>query len=231
MCSAAEVIGETEVKEGAPPQNQLQALYYFPTAVYTVNRPEYLELTKKVTTEYLNKAKNGKKLDPIYPVIMTENFFADQRMLEFSMFVGQTAWNILESQGYNMVNKTTYFSEMWCQQHYKHSAMEQHVHGFGSQIVGFYFIDCPPDSSHIVFHDPKAAKVMINIDELIPANATYASNMINFKPEPGTFMFTNAWLAHSFTRHASAKPMRFIHFNLGVQLANVAPPATPVEVV
>jgi len=32
-------------------------------------------------------------------------------------------------------------------------------------------------------------------------------------------MFANSWLAHSFTRNASDKPMRFIHFNLSVQLA------------
>jgi len=44
----------------------------------------------------------------------------------------------------------------------------------------------------------------------------------------------NAWLPHSFTRHAATKPMRFIHFNIGVRevAAPTAPPAsTDVEVI
>ena len=52
---------------------------------------------------------------------------------------------------------------------------------------------------------------------LFRSQATYASNMINFVPEEGLCMFAPAWLAHSFTRHAGDKPMRFIHFNVSVQ--------------
>ena len=42
--------------------------------------------------------------------------------------------------------------------------------------------------------------------------------MINFEPKVGQFMFTNAWLPHSFTKNNSEQPFKFIHFNLGVEL-------------
>jgi uncharacterized protein (TIGR02466 family) len=131
-----------------------------------------------------------------------------------------------------MENFTTQFSEFWCQEHYKHSSMEQHVHGYGSQIVGFYFTETPENCSRIVFHDPRPAKVQIDLPESDMTQAMPASKMINFEPKPGMLMFTNAWLAHSFTRHAANKPIQFIHFNLYVQPNQQAPTcAAPAEVI
>ena len=117
---------------------------------------------------------------------------------------------------------------MWTQEHYKHSSMEQHVHGYGAQIVGFYFLEVPEGSSRVIFHDPRAGKVQNDLPERDPNNASIASRMINFEPKPGLLMLTNSWLAHSFTRHASDKPIKFVHFNLNVQPANAASPAAEV---
>jgi uncharacterized protein (TIGR02466 family) len=205
--------------------NDAQVFTYFPTFVYSVKKPELLQTVKTVCDEYVQKQKS-KQLDEIYPLYMTDNLFNDERMVEFSQAVGQMAWDILREQGYNMDGLNTYFSEMWCQEHYKHSAMEQHVHGLGSQIVGFYFTKTPENCSRVIFHDPRPGKVMINLPETSVNMATPASNMINFVPEEGMLMFTNAWLPHSFTRHAAEDPIQFIHFNLGVgQAANPAPAA------
>ena len=59
--------------------------------------------------------------------------------------------------------------------------------------------------------------------------ATLASQMINFVPRPGLLMFAPAWLAHSFTRHESDDPIKFVHFNLSAafkpQNAVCMPPA------
>jgi hypothetical protein len=55
--------------------------------------------------------------------------------------------------------------------------------------------------------------------------------MINFEPKPGLMIFTNAWLAHAFTRHAADKPIKFVHFNLAVQMAAPANPMPAAEVV
>lgn len=210
VCKAAESVAQVV-------QNtQLQVAYHFPCPIYLIERPDFLEVVNTVSEEALETAKKTQQLNEIYPVHMTGSYFADPRMAGFSEFVGATAWNILNEQGYAMQDKAVQFTEMWTQEHHKHSAMDAHVHGFGSQIVGFYFLETPEDCSRVVFHDPRAAKVQIDLPEQDMNNATPASKMINFQPKPGLMIFANSWLMHSFTRHAAELPIKFVHFNLTV---------------
>jgi hypothetical protein len=222
VCRAAESVSEVV-------QNmQLQVSHYFSCPIYVIERPDFLDVVNTVSEEALETAKKERSLNELYPVHMTESYFADPRMVGFSEFVGATAWNILNEQGYAMQDKITTFMEMWTQEHHKHSAMDQHVHGYGAQIVGFYFLEVPENSSHVVFHDPRAGKVQIDLPEQDMSMATPASRMINFTPKPGMMIFANSWLAHSFTRHASDLPIKFVHFNLAVQQA---PNVCPAEVI
>ena len=216
VCKAAESVAEV-VKN-----TQLQVAYHFPCPIYLIERPDFLEAVNTVSEEALETAKKTQQLNEIYPVHMTNNYFADPRLAGFSEFVGATAWNILNEQGFAMQDKVVSFTEMWTQEHHKHSAMDAHVHGFGSQIVGFYFLETPEDCSRVVFHDPRAAKVQIDLPEQDMNMATPASKMINFTPKPGLMIFANSWLMHSFTRHAADKPIKFVHFNLTVQMAQPA---------
>jgi len=216
VCKAAESVAQVV-------QNtQLQVAYHFPCPIYLIERPDFLEVVNAVSEEALEVVKKERDLNEIYPVHMTGNYFADPRMAGFSEFVGATAWNILNEQGYAMQDKAVSFTEMWTQEHHKHSAMDAHVHGFGSQIVGFYFLETPEDCSRVVFHDPRAAKVQIDLPEQDMSAATPASKMINFTPKPGLMIFANSWLMHSFTRHAAELPIKFVHFNLTVQMAQPA---------
>jgi len=211
---------------------QLQAFYYFPATVYCIEKSEFLKDAQAACKKAIAKQKKERKLDEIYPVYMTENLYDYEGMDKLSEYIAQSSWSILKEQGYAMENFTTQFSEFWCQEHYKHSAMDQHVHGYGSQIVGFYFTETPENCSKVLFHDPRSAKVQINLPESDPTQAMPASNIINFQPKPGLLMFTNAWLAHSFTRHAANKPIQFIHFNLYVQPNQQAPTCVaPAEVI
>jgi uncharacterized protein (TIGR02466 family) len=213
---------------------QLQVANHFPCPIYLIERPDFLETVTAVSEEALEARRKDVNLNEIYPVYMTDNFFGDPRMAEFTQFVGATAWNILNEQGYNMQDKAVQFTEMWTQEHHKHSAMDAHVHGYGSQIIGFYFLETPEDGSVVVFHDPRSAKVQIDLPERDMSAATPASKMINFTPKPGLMIFTNSWLMHSFTRHAADKPIKFVHFNLTVIPAPAAnnacdmPPAAEV---
>ena len=181
-----------------------------------IDKPEYLDIAKKVSKKYIAKRKKEIELNPNYPVYMTEAINYDPEMLDFSNFVAQIAWDILDSQGYAMNFFTTYFSEMWTQEHHQHSAMEKHIHGNGSVISGFYFLDVPKNSSRIIFHEPKDSKTITNLPERNMLDVTHASSMINFVPKEGQLMFTNSWLPHSFTKNQSKKPLRFIHFNVAV---------------
>jgi uncharacterized protein (TIGR02466 family) len=224
VCKAAESVAQVV-------QNtQLQVAYHFPCPIYLIDRPDFLDSVSQVSEEALEVARKTQEINELYPVVMSSNFYADQRVKEFSEFVGSTAWNILNEQGYAMQDKAVQFTEMWTQEHYKHSVMEQHVHGYGSQIVGFYFIETPENCSRVVFHDPRSAKVQIDLPEQDMTMATPASKMINFVPKPGLLVFANAWLAHSFTRHASEQPIKFVHFNVSVLQAQ-EPAIPPAEVV
>jgi hypothetical protein len=151
VCKAAESVAEVVL------QTQLQVAHHFPCPIYLIERPDFLEAVKQVSEEGLAEQRKAHALNEIYPVVMSGNFYADPRMAKFSEFVGATAWNILNEQGYAMQDKVVAFTEMWTQEHHKHSAMDQHVHGFGSQIVGFYFLETPENCSRVVFHDPRAA--------------------------------------------------------------------------
>ena len=210
VCKAAESVAQVVLS------TQLQVAHHFTCPIYLIERPDFLEEVMAVSEESLEVQRKGNPINEMYPVCMSGNYLADPRMAKFSEFVGATAWNILNEQGYAMADKAVQFTEMWTQEHHKHSAMDVHVHGFGSQIVGFYFLETPEDCSRAMFHDPRTGKVQIDLPEQDMGAATIASKMINFTPKPGLMIFANSWLAHSFTRHAADTPIKFVHFNLTV---------------
>ena len=198
--------------------SELTFYSFFPSNVYTIDAPEFLEDVTSVFEEFIKKRKESEILsNELYPAIMTEYMFNDERIKPLCAFIGETAWDILSKQGYNMNLFGTTFTEIFGQEHPKNSAMEQHFHGHGDQIVGFYFLNSPENSSKVLIHDPRPAKVIINLPETDNSKATPASTIINFEPKAGQLFFTNAWLAHSFTRHGNDEPLKFIHFNIGVK--------------
>ena len=203
-------------------QDSLVTSVYFQSAVYTLNKPDFLTEMKPIFDEYVARQTAVREINNIYPAIMTENMAFDPRLNGFSTYVASTAWNILNAQGYKMDDKITFFESMWGQEHHKRSNMEQHIHNNGVQIVGFYFIECPEDCSRVIVHDPRAGKNQINMPESDMNKITYASSIIGFKPEAGMLLFTNSWLPHSFSRNGSKKPMKFIHFNINVMIAPTA---------
>ena len=203
--------------------DELQPIFCFPTTVCVVKKPEFLDTVRAVSDEYL--AQQPADIDDIYPVKMSGNFSDDPRLRDFCEYIGMAAWQILHNQGSDMNGASTFFSEMWTQEHHKHSLMEQHVHGNGAQLVGFYFLETPENCSKALFYDPRPGKVQINLPEADMAQITPASNVMGFEAEPGTLIFANSWLPHGFTRHASDDPIRFVHFNVNVEYAPVACPA------
>jgi len=205
----------TDTTEQVKPD--FDAYYYFPSPVYVAKKPEFLEIINEVSEEELKKITQD--VNEIYPMHNTDNYAGDPRLVDFCKYLWQSGWNILNGQGYDMNSFNVMVDAVWTQEHYKHSLMEQHVHGGGGQLVGFYFLETPENCSRVMFHDPRGGKVQINLPEADMSNATPASNIINFQPEAGMMIVSNAWLPHSFGRHGSDKPIKFVHFNLSVQYA------------
>jgi len=208
---------KAKAKQPEVQQPEFEAYYYFPSSVYAAKKLEFLEIVSEVSEEALQKITHD--VNELYPMHNTDNYAGDPRLVDFCKYLWQSGWNILQGQGYDMSNFNVMVDAVWTQEHYKHSLMEQHVHGGGSQLVGFYFLETPENCSRAMFHDPRGGKVQINLPEANMSNATPASNTINFAPEPGMMLISNAWLPHSFGRHGSDKPVKFVHFNLSVQYA------------
>ena len=208
---------------------EFESYHYFPSAVYVAKKPEFLKAVNEVAAEALKAIT--REVHEIYPMYNTDNFANDPRIEDFVQYIGQNSWSILQGQGYAMENVEILVESVWAQEHRKHSLMEQHIHGNGAQLVGFYFLDTPDDCSRAMFHDPRSGKVQINMPEHDMGNATPASSIINFVPEPGMMLISNAWLPHSFGRHGSDKPLRFVHFNLSTRYVQSACNISAAEVV
>tara|TARA_R110000868_G_scaffold387928_1_gene656672 strand:- start:352 stop:1014 length:663 start_codon:yes stop_codon:yes gene_type:complete len=200
-----------------PAGTLLDEFHYFVTPIYITKQPQFLDTVKTIAADSIKQAHGKAKPNKIYPVLMSGNMLEDPRVKEFANFVGSTAWNILSSQGYAMDQFNTTFTEMWCQEHYQTSSMDYHTHPGDNLLVGFYFLDTPEGTPSAVIHDPRAGRLMLDLPQRDVNQATLASTMVNFAPEPGMMMFAPAWLAHSFGRNPSKEPFRFVHFNLGVK--------------
>ena len=207
------------------PKDQLETYVYFPCPVYKIDKPEYLDTVRTVMKEKIDEIKKSRKMNPIYPLYQTDILLGDERIKSFADYIGATSWNILESQGYAMNNLTVFFQELWGQEHHKHSLHEEHVHGHGCQLVGFYFLDTPKDCSRLVIHDPRPAKRLVNLPEVDMFSVTMGSTAINFLPKPGELYIVPSWIPHSFSRHGAKSPLRFIHFTIGV-----SPQAATIDV-
>ena len=198
-------------------QVQINRYVCFPTTAFVIDKPDDVQLVLDVSKEYLKNQEEFHELNEIFPLYQTENFANDSRLNEFTSYINQVAYDILSDQGYDMSNKRTYVNSMWLQDHHKHSQMEQHVHGQGAQIIGFYFLDCPENCSDVLVHDPRPGKVQINLPIKNEKNYTEANETIMFESKTGRLFFANAWLPHSFTRNNSNKPIKFVHFSINVE--------------
>jgi uncharacterized protein (TIGR02466 family) len=195
-------------------QQAIEAITCFPTMLYIINKKEFVNDVLNASNDSIQK--ECKPIDEIFPCVMSGDLLDDPRIEQFANFVGQTSFDILHGHGYDLDGLATTFTSMWCQEHHKHSLMEQHVHGEGTQLVGFYFLEVPENSSPAIFYDPRPGKVMGGLKERSNKEVNHSSNAMVFKPEVGMLIFAPAWLPHAFGRHASSEPLKFIHFNIGV---------------
>ena len=212
-----------------PQKDVLKSEWHFAAPVYFIEKPEFLETAKFVSKKYLTQAKKDKPKDDLmnklFPVTMSSSFFHEEQVRSLVRYIAHTSWNILAGQGYAMDNHEVFLMDFWAQEHHMRSSNEEHVHGFGSQITGFYILDAPEDCSRITVFDPRPGKKQINLPESDTSKVSQASLAVNYIPKAGDLYFLNSWLPHGFTRHGSEKPLKFIHFNLGSRFVQTPPKA------
>jgi uncharacterized protein (TIGR02466 family) len=208
----------------------LEPFASFQSTIYTIIKTEFLDAVKEASNEALEESRKFTKDNEIYPSTMSTTLIGKEKTKAFETFIAQSAWQILDNQGYDMRQFNVFVSELWMQEHRKYSNMEQHVHPYGVQLSGFYFLETPENGCLAEFHDPRAGKVIASLPAKDQTKVTEASNAIFIKPQPGMFIFTNSWLPHSFTRNASDEPVKFIHFNVSVMQAAPVAQEGPIVV-
>ena len=192
--------------------------YFFTTPIYFDEKKEWVEKLNDVSNSYILKAKenNKKKFDKDFGIVHhSEPLVEDVNFEDFLKFINSNAFNILNNQGFDLTNYLLITTELWVQEFASlgggnHSP---HIHWNG-HISGFYFLKCSEKTSFPIFHDPRPSKLMIQLPEKNNNTITYASEKINFKLEPGTFVFFNSYLQHEFAVDNGIEPFRFIHFNI-----------------
>lgn len=198
------------------PKDILEPAYFFASTIYTIIKEDFLNPVESASNEALNESRKLHKENEIYPSTMSTSLSGRKGVKEFEQFIAESAWQILDSQGYNMQAFNTFVSELWCQEHRKYSNMEQHIHPYGVQLSGFYFINAPEEGCMVELHDPRPAKVISSLPAKDLTKVTDANSSVLIKPKSGMFIFTNSWLPHSFTRNGSDERVMFVHFNVSI---------------
>ena len=204
---------------------ELKTNLFFPSLVYFIEKPEWVEDINNISNEYIEKAKIRDKdllqrrkdrygnIKDHGMTYHSSSMIEDDRLKIFKEFVTNTSTTILHNQGYDLSQHKMYWTELWVQEFGKKGGghHDTHIHG-NNHMSGFYFLQCSNKTSYPVFHDPRPGKLMTQLPVQKGINA--AIEKIDYKIIPGTLMFFNSYLPHQFTVDDGVEPFRFIHFNL-----------------
>ncbi len=194
---------------------------YFSTPIYHEHKPEFVKSLNKASNKYIKEAKNREKkfikeYGDFGRSYHSTPLLGDDNFVDLRDYIGQKSWEFLDRQGFDMSQYATIFSEMWVQEFAKkggghHSA---HIH-WNQHVSGFYFLKCSSKTSYPIFHEPKTGaratklKTKPNLKGLMPG-----SELIHFKPQPGSLLIFPGYLEHEFAVDFGIEPFRFIHWNI-----------------
>ena len=201
---------------------------YFTTPIYSTIVTEWVNPLIKVTDKFIKEAKdnqkeNIKKRNKELKINVgdfgmshhSRSLINIEEIKELKNFITKSSFYILDHMGYDLNSYDIHWTECWVQEFAKKGGghHEGHIH-YDNHISGFYFLKCSDKTSYPIFHDPRLAKVMSQLPLKNDAELTFASQMINYKPQPGSLILFPAFLEHQFSIDYGIESFRFIHFNL-----------------
>ena len=200
----------------------MKILEYFKTPIWMEEKPEFVKSLYKASNKYINEAKKKekdwiKKYGDFGRSYHSTQLTLDNDFIDFRNYIGQKCWDFLDWHGYDMQQYQTMFTEMWVQEFAKkgggnHSA---HIH-WNQHVSGFYFLKCSDKTSFPIFHDPRtgARATKLKMKEEAAKGVFNGTELIQFKPKPGTLMIFPGYLEHEFVVDHGKEPFRFIHVNV-----------------
>ena len=210
----------------------METNWYFPTPVYSIMKPEFLDKAIKSTDKFIDEAYKLKKHDlkERKKFLGNKNYLkikdhgmsyhstplnGDPGLKELEQYIGATSLNLLEEWGYDMSKYSMFFTEFWVQEFAKIGGghHDTHVH-WDNHISGFYFLKCSDKTSYPVFHDPRAGAMMTKLPQKDGTKISPMSDLLHYRPKPGQLIFFPAYVPHQFVVDDGVDTFRFIHFNL-----------------
>ena len=140
--------------------------------------------------------------------------YDDPRFEGFINLIMATSNNFLKAQGFDLSAYKLKLNELWVQEFgSKGGHHSSHMH-YNQHVSGFYFLKCSDKTSYPIFHDPRPGALMTKLPLEQSKEIKMGSSSINFKIQPGTFIFFPGYLTHEFPIDLGIDPFRFIHFNV-----------------
>ena len=195
----------------------------FKCPIYIGHKNEWVKPLNKASDpiiERVRKTWKEKIKDKNDPATTMPNSLHSELLWQYPEFkdianlILQQSWNILSWQGYDLSNKIPMLTELWVQEFPEEGGFHDiHEHG-NNHISGFYFLKCNEKTSHPVFWDPRPGKKMTDLRMKDQNKINYGNQQIHYKVKPGTFIFFNSYMPHSYVHHKGKEKFRFIHFNM-----------------
>ena len=211
--------------EGGKPE-PLTTEHYFSSPIYYTDKPEWVKGFNTASDAYIKQArlnnledikkrnkKFGKKDEHAW-VHHSNTLIGDPQFKALQDYIGSTAYNLLDGQGFDLSNHSIFITELWVQEFSKdgggHHSLHSHWNG---HISGFYFLKASEKTSMPLFEDPRAGNVMNLLPEADKSKVTYASSAIHYKVKPGSMIFFPSYMPHQYVVDMGYEPFRFIHWN------------------
>jgi len=190
-------------------KDKLEKAISFESPIYVTKKNEWVDEVTKVTKKYI---KSSTLSESVYH---SDDIYSDKKLKKFCKFILDKSDEILDEQGFDTKKYKLNFSEMWVQEYDGLGKAHHSIHTHSNtHISGFYFLKCSSNSSFPRFHDPRPGAMMTKLYEKDSNEFTIASQSVDLKCLPGTFVFFNSYLPHEFTRDVMGEPFIFIHFNV-----------------
>jgi len=215
------------MKEEINKPDVLTTEHYFASPVYFTDKPEWVETLNKASDPFITKAREN-NMGPIKKRNKTFGDKGEHAWVHHSQtlmgnpdfkvlqdYIGTTAWNLLDGQGFDLTHHEIFITELWVQEFSKdgggHHSLHTHWNG---HISGFFFLKASEKTSMPVFEDPRAGRLMNLLPQKDPTKFTMASQAVNYQVKPGRLIFFNSYLPHLYNVDNGYEPFRFIHFNM-----------------
>jgi len=206
-------------------ENILKKENYFSSPIYHVHKPEWVSKLNMFSDIEIEKAKQrdqkiledrSKKFGDVGEIghsFHSKNLTLNQDFAFFNQYIGERSREILNEQGYDLSNHLLIINDCWVQEFAKGGHHSSHIHP-NNHISGFYYLKCSEKTSFPIFHDPRPAKVIMDLPEKDIEKLDDSSSRIFYTPKPGDLYFFNSYLNHEYSFDFGVEPFRFIHFNI-----------------